>query len=78
MVTTPNTPYRDCLQVLISASTRSYSPYSYGALQNSSQVQLCRDQPRDPADSIKHVLNLVNQVLVMTVNPGFGIKPLLA
>ena len=28
--------------------------------------------PGTPVDSIKHVLNLVDQVLVMTVNPGFG------
>ena len=28
--------------------------------------------PGTPVDSVKHVLNLVDQVLVMTVNPGFG------
>ena len=28
--------------------------------------------PGTPVVSIKHVLNLVDQVLVMTVNPGFG------
>ena len=28
--------------------------------------------PGTPVDSIKYVLDLVDQVLVMTVNPGFG------
>ncbi len=28
--------------------------------------------PGTPVDAIKHVLSLVDQVLVMTVNPGFG------
>ncbi|WP_414840900.1 ribulose-phosphate 3-epimerase [Enterococcus saccharolyticus] len=28
--------------------------------------------PGTPVDSIKHVLSMVDQVLVMTVNPGFG------
>ena len=28
--------------------------------------------PGTPVESIQHILNLVDQVLVMTVNPGFG------
>ena len=28
--------------------------------------------PGTPVEAIKHVLHLVDQVLVMTVNPGFG------
>jgi ribulose-phosphate 3-epimerase len=28
--------------------------------------------PATPADAIAHVLDLVDLVLVMTVNPGFG------
>jgi ribulose-phosphate 3-epimerase len=28
--------------------------------------------PGTPIDSVKHVLSMVDQVLIMTVNPGFG------
>lgn len=47
----------------------------HGALQNIRQAGVKASvviNPGTPVDSIKHVLNLVDQVLVMTVNPGFG------
>lgn len=34
--------------------------------------------PATPLESVKHVLHLVDLVLVMTVNPGFGGQPFLA
>lgn len=51
------------------------TPHIHGALQ---KIRLAGVKPSvvvnpgTPIDSIKHVLNLVDQVLVMTVNPGFG------
>ena len=33
------------------------------------------DQPRDSCRQYQTCLELVDQVLVMTVNPGFGVKP---
>ena len=32
--------------------------------------------PGTPVEAVKNVLNLVDQVLVMTVNPGFGVREL--
>jgi ribulose-phosphate 3-epimerase len=34
--------------------------------------------PATPADAVAHVLDLVDMVLVMTVNPGFGGQPYIA
>ena len=51
------------------------TPHIHGALQKIRQASVKASvviNPGTPVDSIKHVLNLVDQVLVMTVNPGFG------
>ena len=51
------------------------TPHIHGALQKIRQAGVKASvviNPGTPVDSIKHVLNLVDQVLVMTVNPGFG------
>ncbi|MFR6452627.1 MAG: ribulose-phosphate 3-epimerase [Streptococcus sp.] len=51
------------------------TPHIHGALQEIRQAGVKASvviNPGTPVDSIKHVLNLVDQVLVMTVNPGFG------
>ena len=51
------------------------TPHIHGALQKIRQAGVKSSvviNPGTPVDSIKHVLNLVDQVLVMTVNPGFG------
>src|SRR5690606_16232885 len=42
---------------------------SIGALGKAAGVAL---NPATPASAVKHVLHLVDLVLVMTVNPGFG------
>ena len=50
------------------------TPHIHGALQKICQAGVKASvviNPGTPVDSIKHVLNLVDQVLVMTVNPGF-------
>ena len=47
------------------------TPHIHGALQAGVKASVVIN-PGTPVDSIKHVLNLVDQVLVMTVNPGFG------
>ena len=51
------------------------TPHIHGALQKIRQAGVKASvviNPGTPVDSIKHVLNLVDQVLVMTVKPGFG------
>jgi len=51
------------------------TPHIHGALQKIRAAGVKPSvviNPGTPVDSIKHVLNLVDQVLVMTVNPGFG------
>ena len=51
------------------------TPHIHGAIQKIHQAGVKASvviNPGTPVDSIKHVLNLVDQVLVMTVNPGFG------
>ena len=50
------------------------TPHIHGALQKIHQAGVKASvviNPGTPVDSIKHVLNLVDQVLVMTFNPGF-------
>lgn len=32
--------------------------------------------PGTPATALEPLLDLVDQVLIMTVNPGFGVRPL--
>lgn len=51
------------------------TPHIHGALQQIrvAGVKACVVlNPGTPVQAIRHVLNLVDQVLVMTVNPGFG------
>ena len=45
------------------------TPYSAAVSSRSSGVAL---NPATPANAVAHVLDLVDLVLVMTVNPGFG------
>ena len=51
------------------------TPHIHGALQKIRSAGVKPSvviNPGTPVASIQHVLNLVDQVLVMTVNPGFG------
>ena len=51
------------------------TPHIHGALQKIRAVGVKPSvviNPGTPVEAIKNVLNLVDQVLVMTVNPGFG------
>ena len=44
----------------------------YTYLQRYSQISEVALNPHTPAETIENVLDLVDHVLVMTVNPGFG------
>lgn len=51
------------------------TPHIHGALQKIRAAGVKASvviNPGTPVEAVKNVLNLVNQVLVMTVNPGFG------
>lgn len=51
------------------------TPHIHGALQRIRQMGMKASvviNPGTPVSAIEHVLGLVDQVLVMTVNPGFG------
>ena len=51
------------------------TPHIHGALQKIRSLGVKPSvviNPGTPVEAIKHVLHLVDQVLVMTVNPGFG------
>lgn len=51
------------------------TPHIHGALQKIRSAGVKASvvlNPGTPVESIKHVLHLVDQVLIMTVNPGFG------
>ena len=51
------------------------TPHIHGALQNIRAAGVKASvviNPGTPVEAVKNVLNLVDQVLVMTVNPGFG------
>ncbi|MBF8970685.1 ribulose-phosphate 3-epimerase [Streptococcus sp. NLN76] len=51
------------------------TPHIHGALQRIRQLGMKASvviNPGTPVSAIEHVLGLVDQVLVMTVNPGFG------
>ncbi|MBF0844016.1 ribulose-phosphate 3-epimerase, partial [Streptococcus danieliae] len=51
------------------------TPHIHGALQRIRQMGMKASvviNPGTPVAAIEHVLGLVDQVLVMTVNPGFG------
>ena len=51
------------------------TPHIHGALQKIRSLDVKPSvviNPGTPVEAIKHVLHLVDQVLVMTVNPGFG------
>ena len=60
---------------IISIHDRSNTPYPWCPPKNSFTRLLNLSvviNPGTPVEAIKHVLHLVDQVLVMTVNPGFG------
>lgn len=51
------------------------TPHIHGALQQIKKLNVKAGvtiNPGTPVDAIKHVLSMVDLVLVMTVNPGFG------
>ena len=51
------------------------TPHIHGALQKIRAAGVKPSvviNPGTPVEAVKNVLNLVDQVLVMTVNPGFG------
>ena len=51
------------------------TPHIHGALEEIRSLGVKPSvviNPGTPVEAIKHVLHLVDQVLVMTVNPGFG------
>ena len=51
------------------------TPHIHGALQKIRAAGVKASvviNPGTPVEAVKNVLNLVDQVLVMTVNPGFG------
>ena len=65
--------FASCRSCIISIHVEA-TPHIHGALQRfallvSTSVVI---NPGTPVEAIKHVLHLVDQVLVMTVNPGFG------
>ena len=54
------------------------TPHIHGALQKIRSLGVKPSvviNPGTPIEAIKHVLHLVDQVLVMTVNPGLAVKP---
>ena len=61
-----------CQMVIVHAETCTHLHRTLGAIRELGASPAVVINPATPAEAIQHVLDLVDLVLVMSVNPGFG------
>ena len=61
-----------CQVIIVHAEACLHLHRTLGAIRELGASSAVALNPATPASSIRHVLDLVDMVLVMTVNPGFG------
>jgi len=67
-----------CSLLIVHAEACTHLHRTLGLIRDSGAAAGVALNPATPADAVSHVLDLVQQVLVMTVNPGFGGQKYLA
>ena len=67
-----------CDRVIVHAESTRHLHRSLGHVRDAGAAAAVALNPATPPDAIAHVLDLVDMVLVMTVNPGFGGQAYLA
>ncbi len=61
-----------CDMLIVHAESTTHVHRTLGAVRELGAKPAVALNPATPVDAIRHVLDLVDMVLVMTVNPGFG------
>ncbi len=61
-----------CDIIIVHAEACTHLHRTLGAIRELGRSPAVALNPATPADSVRHVLDLVDLILVMTVNPGFG------
>lgn len=61
-----------CELLIVHAESTTHLHRSLGAVRDLGAGAAVALNPSTPIDAVRHVLDLVDMVLVMTVNPGFG------
>ncbi|QGG95750.1 ribulose-phosphate 3-epimerase [Actinomarinicola tropica] len=61
-----------CGMLIVHAETARHLHRTLGAIRDMDASPAVALNPSTPVDAVRHVLDLVDMVLVMTVNPGFG------
>jgi ribulose-phosphate 3-epimerase len=61
-----------CELLIVHAETSVHLHRTLGAIREMGAAPAVALNPSTPASAVQHVLDLVDMVLVMTVNPGFG------
>jgi ribulose-phosphate 3-epimerase len=61
-----------CSLLIVHAEATRHLHRTLGAVRETGASAAVALNPATPVDAVKHVLDLVDMVLVMTVNPGFG------
>ncbi len=77
MVLTPDVMAADfieagCSRLIVHAEACTHLHRTLGNIRSLGATAAVALNPATPADAVAHVLDLVDMVLVMTVNPGFG------
>ena len=67
-----------CSLIIIHAESTGHLHRSLGRVAEAGAAAAVALNPSTPASAVRHVLDLVEMVLVMTVNPGFGGQSYLA
>jgi ribulose-phosphate 3-epimerase len=67
-----------CERVLVHAEACTHLHRTLGVIRDAGAAAAVAINPATPASAVAHVLDLIDLVLVMTVNPGFGGQTYLA
>lgn len=83
MVLTPDVMAKDyidagCSRLIVHAESTTHLHRTLGNVNDLGATAAVALNPATPASAVAHVLDLVDMVLVMTVNPGFGGQAYLA
>jgi ribulose-phosphate 3-epimerase len=67
-----------CTRLIVHAEACTHLHRTLGNIRSLGATAAVALSPATPADAVAHVLDLIDMVLVMTVNPGFGGQPYIA